>query len=229
MTATLIKICGVTSCDQAIAAAATGAEFLGLVLAEGSVRTCSMAEALRICRRLRQYCRQKDVACPAIVGVFKGDPAGLINRAAAILNLDYVQLHGLETPDFCRKIKFPVIKAILLEDALDMKIVDSYRDCSAYLLFDRPEKRRPDFHFRQAALEILAQARPCLPEFFFAGGLDSANVGEVVCRLSPFAVDASSGLELSPGIKDSLKMQKFVQAVRQRQPERRALPSPRVL
>jgi phosphoribosylanthranilate isomerase len=208
---TLTKICGITSSDQAIKAARSGAAFLGLILAESTVRSISPAVAKEICGCLRQYCRENKTQPPRLVGVFKDQPADLVNQIASELKLDYVQLHGIESPEFCRLIEFPLIKAITFAGSLDTRIPAAYRGLVCYLLFDRPKHLKEDRNWQAEAIELLSKTP--WPDFFFAGGLNSSNVSQVIQQLSPFAVDVCSGVDIRPGLKDEHLMQEFVERV----------------
>jgi phosphoribosylanthranilate isomerase len=200
----LIKICGITSVPDAQAAIAAGANFIGLILAENSPRTVSLAQAAEIC--------SATAGCVKLVGVFQNQPASYVNAAASKLRLDYVQLHGQEERSFCQSIDFAVIKTFELVDKFLFDEINSFSSVVKAVLLDRHKGNQSDtwLNWSLAAAE---HYRHNLPPLIFAGGLNANTVKEVTKRLKPWAVDVASGVEQSPGIKDRIKMQQFCKSV----------------
>lgn len=196
-----VKICGITRSDDALAAAAAGADAIGLVFVPGSRRRVSIDQAQAICRTLPPFLTR--------VGLFMNAPDSEIEAVLARVPLDCLQFHGEESPDFCTAFHRPWIKALAMGgDALpDWRL---YAGADA-LLFDSHGGGKlggSGHRFDWRLLEV--PARP----WILAGGLDPDNVGQACRDLRPDAVDVSSGVEIEPGIKDHKRMQAFIEAVR---------------
>jgi phosphoribosylanthranilate isomerase len=206
---TLIKICGITTASDALAAADCGASFIGLIFAESSLRKLNLACAKEIVGALRKKMRDK----VKVVGVFQNNSIDSVQKCADELQLDFVQFHGRESAEDCAKITKLVIKAIEIKTAVDAEAVKSYKTAAKYLLFDRPKSDNNDAWLAQAEASLSSQVN--LPSYFFAGGLTAENVGEVVTKLKPFAIDVASSVEMRPGVKDTNKLRAFCQAVKE--------------
>ncbi len=205
---TEIKICGITNLPDSLNAIAAGANYLGFIFVASSVRSINESEAKRVLSGVSG--RVKTVA------VFKNNSAAEIEKVIKSLPLDFVQLHGSESPEFCKSIDMPVIKAIEIgrEQTLDhlRKQIDSYK-CCKYILFDKPkEVERTDWLY--GAIALVESLSDC-PPYFFAGGLNHTNVQQVLNRTAPFALDVASAVESAPGKKDMEKMAAFCNAVKQ--------------
>ncbi len=210
-----IKICGITTLEDAHHAAGAGADAIGINFYGGSVRAVMLDQARAIAEAA-----PKDVAR---VGVFVNAGAEEVRKTAECLNLDYVQLHGDESPSIVDELAgFRVIRAYRLGDAgwqplvayLDecrrlgampaAILVDACRD-GAYggtgQTVDWPLARR----FHALGLDI---------PLILAGGLVADNVAQAVAAVSPAAVDTASGVESSLGRKDPERVTAFVAAAR---------------
>jgi phosphoribosylanthranilate isomerase len=196
---TRIKICGLTSLDDALLAVEAGADALGLVFAD-SPRQVSLAAAERIVAELPPLV--------GTVGVFVNANCVEVATIAARVRLEAVQLHGEELPEDCERLPCRVIKRfdILESDTPDIlrRRMERYR-VAAYLLDPGAGSGRT-FNW-----EIAGD----LPgPLIISGGLNPDNVGAAIRRLRPFAVDVCSGVESEPGRKDREKVRAFIQAVR---------------
>ena len=197
----VVKICGIRSLADAERAVELGAEYLGFIFAE-SPRKIDQADARQIRKRIGSSAR--------IVGVFKDQDLQVVNDIADALRLDFVQLHGSESPDYCKAINAPIIKAVELDQ-------NSTPDLSEYLvhafLFDRPKSKSDDKLWLEKTVkeqkEYLERWRP----FFLAGGLNSENLN-LALSIDPYGVDTASGVESSPGVKDHVKLENFLAAAR---------------
>jgi phosphoribosylanthranilate isomerase len=198
---TRIKICGITNLEDALAAAELGADMLGFVFAE-SRRSISPEAAKRIIEAIPPYV--------TTVGVFRDQPVSMVDDIADLVRLHAVQLHGVESPKACDWLakRRKVIKRISIATGDTPVSIEermaAYR-ASSFLLDPGAGDGRT-FDWRQA----LGIEKP----FIVAGGLTAENVGEVVRLLHPLAVDVSTGVEKSPGIKDPNKMKAFIQEAR---------------
>jgi phosphoribosylanthranilate isomerase len=196
---TRIKICGITNLDDARAAVEAGADALGFVFAD-SRRQVSAGQAREIVAALPPFV--------STVGVFVDAPQEQVHRTLERAALDLAQLHGNESPDYCRHLAGRVIKRFPVSDddtpdSLRARLA-GYR-VGAYLL---DPGRGTGIAFRW---EI---ARGIDLPLMIAGGLNPTNVADAVRIVRPYAVDVSSGIEATPGKKDPDKMRAFVQAVR---------------
>ena len=205
-----IKICGITSLDDALAALEAGADYLGLIFAQSSPRRVELEAAKEIIAGVAGRAQ--------IVGVFKDQDLEFVSDLALSLKLDYVQCHGKESVDYARRLPTKVIKVLELEgvSASDSKLgslAQEWKEDAHFLLFDRPKLLSDPEWYKRAVKELLA-AQPLPLPYFFAGGLSADNVGEVVAELQPFAVDVASSVEASPGQKDIDKMIDFCKAVK---------------
>jgi indole-3-glycerol phosphate synthase/phosphoribosylanthranilate isomerase len=148
---------------------------------------------------------------PDIVGVFVNKDAAYINEVAQQVGLHIVQLHGDEPPEFCHSIARPVIKALRLQDMVDIGKVRAYREVAWRILLDTPTPGwggsgiPHDWTLARAA----AQEAPIL----LAGGLTPENVAEAIRQVHPWGVDVSSGVETS-GHKDASKIRSFIERAR---------------
>jgi phosphoribosylanthranilate isomerase len=195
-----VKICGITTVEDARVAVAAGADALGFVFYPPSPRYVTPEQARRIIRTLPPFI--------TTVGLFVDVPAETVHEIAGRCGLDRVQLHGQETPEFCRRIAPPVIKAFRIKNASSLAHLPEY-EVSAFLLDAYVEGALPGGTGASFAWELAAQAKPYGP-VILAGGLTPENVAAAVVRIRPYGVDVSSGVEQSPGVKDPIKMRHFI-------------------
>ncbi len=211
---TRVKICGIREVEHALAAASAGADFIGLVFALSRRRITpeGAAEIVRSLKRMENP--------PAAAGVFVNLPAAEINATAAFCGLDYVQLSGDETWEFCKEIRLPVIKALHIKsgsssEGVLQEIKTGYAILSRERLTILLDTGVEGFYGgtgrvfdRQLAKETAASY-----PLIIAGGLTPAGVGQVVREIKPWGVDVSSGVETG-GRKDMGKIKDFIQAVK---------------
>ena len=210
---TCIKICGIRDKAHALAAVEAGADFIGLVFAP-SQRQVSPAQACEIASAVK---KGSDVT--KVVGVFVNAPSSQVNELADFCALDWVQLSGDESWEYCREVIKPVIKAIRIDQQSPKKL---YAELSAgskllpaqgfiTLLDSRVEGKYggtgETFNWNLA--QKVAKKFPVI----IAGGLDPKNVARLIERVAPWGVDVSSGVE-ARGVKDIAKIKAFIEAVR---------------
>ncbi|RKZ17072.1 hypothetical protein DRQ50_05420 [bacterium] len=190
----LLKICGLTTADDAVAAAAAGADLLGLIFAD-SPRHITIERAAVI---------RRAVPGARLVGVFRDETPERIEAVALAAGLDLLQLHGGESPEVCRRLReqtgLPVIKVFETgSPALDL--VDGYD--TAYVLLDRPKGAAnvADGAVDEELLEIAGRLQAAGRQVILAGGLDPANI-EQSLGMAPAGVDVCRGVEAEPGRKD---------------------------
>jgi phosphoribosylanthranilate isomerase len=202
----VIKICGITRVEDAKAALAAGASYIGLIFVDSSPRRVDDHTAMTIIKAVKGRAR--------IVGVFKDSSKKFILKKVSNLQLDMVQCHGDESPEFLDSLGVPSIKAIELKKGFKWDGPVSYAGSVEYILFDRPKGEDLPGWFDRA-VKKMRSAPKNLPPFFFAGGLTPDNVAEVVRETKPYAVDVASGIEKEPGIKDASKLKSFCRAVKE--------------
>ena len=203
---TRIKICGITSVTDGVAAAEAGADMIGLMFYERSPRNISIATATEISRSLSPFIVK--------VGVFVNPDEDTVMRAIGECGVTLLQFHGEETPGFCTQFGAMSMKAFRIKDAASLEALPNY-PTDAWLL----DAYSPDAHGGTGAKfnwELAIEAKNLGRPIVLAGGLTPENVGDAVQTVQPFGVDVSSGVESSLGKKDHAKVRAFIQAVRSR-------------
>jgi phosphoribosylanthranilate isomerase len=197
-----VKICGITNQRDAVTAAELGADFLGFNFFDKSPRCIAPKTAKEIIDRL--YRRVK------AVGVFVNENPAQINTIAKYCCLDFVQLHGTETPDFCERINQPVIKAFRVEDIGTFKQIGLFD--TEYILMDAFSGQGFGGTGKQIKKEFLPLIKKVAAErkVFLSGGLTADNVHRLVREVKPFGVDVASGVEIKAGRKSAEKMRDFI-------------------
>lgn len=195
-----VKICGITNIEDAEAAIRFGADALGFILYGKSPRYIDPVHAGRIMRALPPFVVK--------VGVFVNETLEEVRRIREEASLDRVQLHGDETPEYCKKLGGGVIKAFRIRALSDIERLAPY-NLSAYLL-DTYKEGVPGGTGETFNWEIAVEAS-LERRIILSGGLNPGNVGAAVKTVRPYAVDVSSGIEALPGKKDLEKMKKFIE------------------
>ena len=198
----IIKICGIRTLEAAQTAAESGADLIGFVFAD-SKRKIDVATAAAI---------SVAVKGPGKVGVFVNQPLSDVLEIADRCRLDYLQLHGEESPDYCRSLNRPLIRACRVGPDFTPATVADYP--ADYLLLDSFVPGQPGgtgipFDWHAASLRI---GRP-RQKFLVAGGLTPENVPDAIRILNPDGVDVSGGVE-TDGVKDPDKIRRFIAAAR---------------
>jgi phosphoribosylanthranilate isomerase len=201
-----VKVCGITRREDAEAAVAFGADALGFNFYPRSPRYLEPAVAREIIRRLPPF------VVP--VGVFVNVPDPLdLERQASESGVTAIQLHGDESPDYCRRLRWrTLIKAVRVDSGFDPRAAAGF-PVQALLLDSKDESlfggtgRTFDWE--------LASGLGSLPvPVILAGGLNPSNVAAAMRRLKPYAVDVCSGVESEPGTKDLDRLRAFMTEVR---------------
>ena len=203
---TLVKICGITNTDDALAAVEAGADALGFNFYPRSPRYISPAIAREISDHLP--------ASVLRVGVFVSEELQSLSRVVSDASLTAVQLHGDETPEYCDQLKTTfVIKVFGARDDLDLTAykVDA-------IMLDTKDELLHGGTGRVFDWSIAQRANNSVPKLFLAGGLSPENVAAAIATVRPYAVDACSSLETTPGKKNHERMRAFINAVRQSEP-----------
>ena len=201
---TRVKICGITSVADGLAAAEAGADMIGLMFYESSPRQITLARAVEISRALPLFLMR--------VGVFVNAPADFVLRAIGECNLTMLQFHGDETSDFCTQFGLMNMKAIRVRDAGSLVQLENYQT-DAFLL-DAHSKNGLGGTGEKFNWDLAVEAQKFGKPIFLAGGLTPENVADAVRKVHPFGVDVSSGVESAPGIKDHAKVKAFITAAK---------------
>jgi phosphoribosylanthranilate isomerase len=199
----IVKICGITRVEDATIAVSLGATAVGFIFWPGSARRIAPADAAAIGAALPPEVWK--------VGVFVDASADDIRRVIEAGRLTAVQLHGSETPADAATLNTRVIKAIALEHVGTPEALDAWRGVPVLLDASDPVRkggtgRTIDW---QRAAEMAARH-----DIILAGGLRPGNVAEAIARVRPAGIDVSSGVEVSPGVKDHDKLRSLFEALR---------------
>ena len=198
-----IKLCGITSLDDARRCVDAGVDALGFIFVPGTPRHVTAETAARIIETLPLFVTP--------VGVFWDHPAGQVKAIAEECRLGALQFHGDEAPEDLLEHRLPLIKTLKVAGAADLARMPEYR-VAAFLL-DSPARwsegaARPPIPWDVAA--VAARRHPVL----LSAGLTPDNVALAVRRVRPYGVDVNSGVEARPGRKDPAKVRRFVAEAR---------------
>jgi phosphoribosylanthranilate isomerase len=197
---TKVKICGITSLEDALMAVEAGADALGFVFFEKSPRHLDPERAARIIEGIPPFVQ--------VVGLFVNAALDFVNLTADSCRLDIVQLHGEESPSYCQLVHRRVMKAFRVRGMESLVPMADYR-VAGFLL----DAYSPDSYGGTGTRfdwDCAVMAKGSGP-IILAGGLDPDNVAAAVARVAPYGVDVSSGVESSPGRKDHGKVRRFIQ------------------
>jgi phosphoribosylanthranilate isomerase len=207
---TKVKLCGITSLDDAKLCADAGAWAIGTIFAEESPRRCDVGVAAEIAAAMRRRVE--------VVGVFRNAPLDEVVELADLCSLTMLQLHGDEGPTFCaeaaHRTGLKVIKAARVRDKASVQALRAFRVAVDFHLLDAYVEGVPGGTGETFPWE-LAKMRGAGPPLVLSGGLNPDNVAEAIAGVRPFAVDSASGTEASPGVKDPARVAAFMRAVEQ--------------
>jgi phosphoribosylanthranilate isomerase len=196
-----VKICGITSRDDAVAAVEAGADALGFIFVRGTPRWIEPEAAGAIVREVGPFV--------TTVGVFVDRTLEEMEQIAAVSGISLAQLHGSEAPEACGRLRLPFVKAIRIQGEDDLSVIGRYKEARAFLLdsyspgvLGGTGKTFPWAIAARAAREA---------RIVLSGGLTPDNVAKAILQVRPYGVDVSSGVEASPGRKDQRKVKEFIQ------------------
>jgi phosphoribosylanthranilate isomerase len=209
---TRIKLCGMTRERDIDYAVTLDTDAIGLIFYPPSPRNLSIEQATRLAARVP----------PSIakVGLFVNASRERINEVLDAVPLDFLQLHGDESPEDCSGYRIPHIKAARMKPGLDLLEFSAAHHEALALLLDSHTAAYGGsgkvFDWSLVPPELIGtiKARAGARRVVLSGGLNAANVADAIARVRPYAVDALSGVESSKGIKDPIAMRDFVAAVR---------------
>lgn len=204
MTAVRVKICGITRVEDALAAAAAGADAIGLVFYAKSPRAVDIEQAREILAALPPFV--------TTVGLFVDAERSELERILASVPLDLLQFHGDESVQQCEAFGRPYIKALRVKAGDDIAAQVARYPSAQGILLDAYVEGVPGGTGEAFDWSLIPQAlsKPLI----LAGGLRPDNVADAVSRVRPYAVDVSGGVEASKGVKDVEKVGAFIRAAR---------------
>ena len=203
MSQLFVKVCGITRLQDAELAVELGATALGFIFWPRSPRYVAPEHAREIVRQLP--------ATATKVGVFVDEPIELVTQLLDFVGLEMGQLHGAESPDYCRQLgPMRTIKAVAMKNGAAPAVGDF--DDDVLILLDAHDPSRYGGTGRtidwKAARQIAAARKTIL-----SGGLNAANVRAAIDAVQPHGVDVSSGVESAPGVKDAVRLKGFFEAL----------------
>lgn len=203
---TFIKICGITNLEDARAAVAAGADALGFNFYRPSPRYITPQAAREIIEQLPDHVMK--------VGVFVDEAMKSVRNVADESGITALQLHGDEPPDYCRELArdYCVIKTLAVSDEFKVHRAQEYQ-VDAIMLDTRDNSLRGGTG-KRFDWSIAQQVNRFVPKLFLAGGLSTENIEEAIQTVRPYAVDACSALEDTPGKKNHERMEAFVKLAR---------------
>lgn len=204
-----VKVCGITNAEDALGCAEAGADLLGFNLFAGSPRVILPEHARRIVDELK-----RDAPHVKCIGIFVNEDLTVVRRTMDEANFDGAQLHGDESPAYCRALKdYFVIKALRVGEDFNPHAAAEYASSSVLLDAYYPHARGGtghafDWHIARACSEHVAH-------LFLAGGLTPESIGAAIRLVKPHGVDVCSGVEAAQRQKDLVAVREFVAAVRE--------------
>jgi len=196
-----VKICGITNIDDARFCIESGAHALGFIFYPKSPRYIEPGKAAEIISRLPPF--------TATVGVVVDKTAEDIIKLSQISGISMVQYHGSEEPDLITKIHLPAIKALQIGPEFDFRILENFQNCR--ILLDTFHKEQ--YGGTGETFDWNLIPKNIRNRIVLAGGIDSSNLATVMNQIQPAAVDLSSSIEETPGVKDKEKVRRFFQTL----------------
>lgn len=200
---TRVKICGITRIEDALCAVNSGADSLGFVFYDKSPRAIQPDVAADIIRQLPAFI--------TTTALFVNAEAEYIDRVISKTRIDLLQFHGDEDPEFCNRFSRPYLKALRMKPGLDLEAECQRFNTSQAILLDAYRPGVPGGTGEVFDWELIPHPHPA--PIILAGGLTCDNVAEAVNTVQPYAIDVSGGVEQSKGIKDAVKIDKFINEV----------------
>lgn len=200
---TRIKICGITRVEDMMDAAHNGADALGLVFYDKSPRHVNAQQAAQMADAIPPFV--------SLVGLFVNASAAEVLEVMQAVPLDVLQFHGEEEPDFCAQFGRPYLKAVRVKAGINLVQYAARFAGAQGLLLDTFVEGAHGGTGASFDWALIPNDLP-LP-VILSGGLNAGNVAEAIAQVRPYAVDVSSGVEASKGIKDAAKIVAFIKEV----------------
>ena len=201
---TRIKICGIREPEHGRLAAEAGADAIGLVFHPASPRHLTLERAREVVEALPPFVM-------AVALFVDADPAE-IRRVLDAVRIDFIQFHGDETADFCERFRKPYLRAVRMAEGTDLLEWAGRFPGARALLLDAHVPGQPGGTGRTFDWAAIPRGLPV--PIVLSGGLDPGNVARAVREVKPWAVDVSSGVESSRGVKDPARIVEFIRSVR---------------
>lgn len=205
---TRIKICGLREHEHVDTAINAGADALGFVLYAPSSRAITLTQCTALTQRVPAFV--------TTVALFVNPTREDVETALAGARIDLLQFHGNEAESFCKSFGRPYVKALAVNESFDLLQSGLQYATAAALLLDTPSAGHGGSGktFNWQLINTTNKPSATAPRLVLSGGLTAANVADAVNAVHPFAVDVSSGVEISRGVKSSELIQEFCRAVR---------------
>ncbi len=205
---TRIKICGLRDEQHVDVSINAGADALGFVLYPPSVRAISLELFAKLTRRVPAFV--------STVALFVNPTKQEVDSALSTARIDLLQFHGNEPETFCASFGRPYVKALAVDESFDLLQWEEQYASAAALLLDTPSAGHGGSGktFNWQLINTTNKPSATAPRLVLSGGLTAANVADAIRAVRPFAVDVSSGVEVSRGVKSSELIQNFCRAVR---------------
>ena len=201
----MIKICGITELSTARFLIKNHISLMGLIFYLKSPRYIAQEKAMKLLKNLKK--ERKKIK---VVGVFVNEDINTVQSTYHDLELDYVQLHGSETPEYINSLQIPVIKALKINDDFNEKEILKYQNKNIkYFLLDTFQKGKmggTGKTFNWKKFQYLKK----YPDIIISGGLNINNISQAINFFQPAGVDINSGVEIKPGIKSKKKIKKIL-------------------
>ena len=201
---TKVKICGITNLEDAESAINFGADALGFVFYEKSKRYIEPENAREIISSISDSILK--------IGVFVNEEIEKLKSIMKLTDLDMSQIHGDESPDYCKLLTQEYIKAFRMKDSSSIGDISRYE--TDYILLDSFSESEYGGTGKSFNWDLIKQADLSNKYVIISGGLNSGNVKEVIRLAEPYMVDISSGVEKYPGKKDPEKLKEFIEVVK---------------
>ena len=201
---TRVKICGITRVEDALTAARSGADAIGLVFYQRSPRHVDIAQARQLADALPPFV--------TVVGLFVDAEAAYVHEVLESVPLDLLQFHGDESAQYCAQFGRPYLKAIRVRAGVDLLQCASDFHGAKGLLLDAHVEGIPGGTGISFDWAVIPRQLPV--PVILSGGLDGENVASAIEQVRPYAVDVSSGVESDKGIKDAAKIAAFINEVK---------------
>lgn len=193
-----IKFCGFTRQEDVDTAVKLGVDALGFIFYKASPRYIEPEKAAKIISTLPPFVQS--------VGVFVNHSAAEIQRITNSCQLDILQLHGDESPDFCESVSSKVIKAFRVSTEADLEPIAAYKGKVSAILLDTKSSKGYGGTGEVFDWDLAIKVKKFDIPLILSGGLNAQNIKKAIETVKPYALDLSSGIESSPGIKDEALM-----------------------
>ncbi|HEY9186734.1 MAG TPA: phosphoribosylanthranilate isomerase [Ignavibacteria bacterium] len=198
-----IKICGITNIEDYNNALSLGVDFTGFIFYDRSRRTIK-PEQVRKIKRNNIYSHKR-------VGVFVNERIEIIREVYDLADLDIIQLHGDESPEYCQRLDLPYWKCIRIKNFDSINLIQEYS--TEKILIDTYSENLYGGTGKSIDLLLVKKALETEKEIIVAGGISYSNVKDII-NLKPYAIDINSSIEKLPGKKDFNKMSELIKIIR---------------